>query len=478
MHASRFGSRPIPANSRLGAIRQGVVSRRQALLAISLAALLAGCSTGGDASEGPADADDSAQGGGDSGGDGQGGGGQGGDGQGGGGGADTTGGGAKPFAPVCDDKKPCATGKMCVDGVCAPEPSANAKTTLSDPSKDHTEAAEPLDLSCVGADLATTLKGLPTDKTVTVWGRVDRFGGGGITSAVEVAIFRAADFHPEACAGIDDPADAQACFGDASKVGKPLATAVSVDPLGAKAAGLDVESAKQDDEECDLGMHLQCPSGFVCDKVSGFPKCVAGHGVYAIEGVPLNTPLIFRSRAVDPKNANGWHDSYTWNVVLLEVALDAKGKATQPSKYLNKETIRFNPTIVGEGQWQLVPTTIGIVGGIYEGDGVIGGRVRDCGTSKRRSWPVSEAQVGLGVAPEGLSYFNDSELDPVPAKSAVSTDIIGRYAAVGVPAGPNRVAATGRVAGKVVSLGSADVVVIPNALVIVSFPGLTPHNTK
>ncbi len=460
MHSSRFGFRSTLADCRLAW-----------LVPLGLAAFFAACSTGGDASEGPADTDGGAQGGGDSGGS---------DGGGDGDGAksDAAGGAAKTFVPACGDKKPCATGKLCVDGVCAPEPSAGAKTTLRDPSKDHTMAAEPLDLSCVGVDLATTLKGLPTDKTATVWGRVDRFGGGGITSAVEVAVFRATDFHPEACAGIEDPADAQACFRDDSKVGKPLATAVSVDPTGAKAAGLDVVSAKKDDEECEIGVHLQCPSGFVCDKVSGFPKCVAGHGVYAIEGLPLNTPLIFRSRAVDPKNANGWHDSYTWNVVLLAGALDAKGETTQPSKYLNKETIRFNPTIVGEGQWQLVPTTIGIVGGIYEGDGVIGGRVRDCGTAKRRSWPVADAQVGLGVAPEGLSYFNDSELDPVPAKSAVSTDIIGRYAAVGVPAGPNRVAATGRVDGKVVSLGSADVVVIPNALVIVSFPGLTPHNTK
>jgi hypothetical protein len=395
-------------------------------------------------------------------------------------GGDTKGGGfAKVFTPVCGDGKgTCGSGKFCVEGVCAPKSGADDKTALRDPTKDNIATTEPINLDCVGISVAEVVKDLPKDKTAVLWGRVDRFGGGGITGKIEVAVFIAKDFHPEACSGIDDPADAQACFRDANKVGKPLLTGNSIDPDDAPAAGLDVTSKFPKNAECEKGVHLECPTGYVCDKVDGFPKCAKSHGVYAIEGVPLNTELIVRTRPVNANDANGWHDTYTWSTVLLSTHLDPTGEGEQPTKYIGKDTYRFNPTIVGEGQWQLVPSTIGIIGGIYEGDGVIGGRIRDCGTKDRRSWPITDARVGFGVAPEGLSYFNDSELDPVPAKNRTKTNIIGRYAAVGVPPGPNRVAVVGRIAGKQEVLGTADVFVIPNALVIISIPGMVPYNNK
>lgn len=394
-----------------------------------------------------------------------------------GGGASGDGGaGGVPLACAAD--KPCAAGKPCIDGVCAPLPGGNDQTALRDPLKGHSASAEPVALECVGKSLADQLQGLPAGGKAVLWGRVDRFGGGGVTANVEIAVFRAAEFHPEACAGIDDPEQAQACFRDPNKVGKPLATTVALDPAATEAAGLTRQSTHSAEQECDQGVHLQCPPGYVCDKVDGWVKCAKSHGVYAIPDVPLHEPLILRARAVQANDPNGWHDSYTWNVVLFAAHLDAKGAEHQPAGYVGKDTIRYNPTIVGEGQWQLVPSTIGIVGGIYEGDGVIGGRVRDCGTATRRAWPVVDAKVGFAVQPEGLSYFNDSDLDPVPAKSRTTTNVIGRYAAVGVPPGPNRVAVSGRIAGEVKSLGSADVYVIPNALVIVSLPGLVPHWNK
>ena len=310
-----------------------------------------------------------------------------------------------------------------------------------------------------------------------MWGRVDRFGGGAVTTDVDVAVFLAADFHPEKCAGIEEPADQQTCL-RSDKVGKPLVTVLSIDPDTAEAKGWNMPRPKKADEECDKGHHFQCPHGYVCDKIDGFPKCGKGHGVYALEGVPLNTRLVLRTRASKPNDPAGWHDTYTYDVVLFSTHLDAKTGGIQPTKYAGADTVLYNPTIVGEGQWQLVPSTIGIVGGIYEGDGVIGGRIRDCGTTDRRSWPISDARVGIGVPPEGISYFNDSELDPVPNKNRVTTNVVGRYAAVGIPPGPNRVAVLGQIDGKQVELGVQDVYVIPNALVIASMPGFIPHWNK
>ncbi len=381
------------------------------------------------------------------------------------------------FEPKCTADKGCKATEICISGVCVPKPAKDVKSQLTDPNNDNQPTTEKMDLSCVGKDLAEVIKDLPKGGKATMWGRVDRFGGGPVTTDVEVAVFLAADFHPEKCAGVEDPDEAQACFAS-DKIGKPIATVKSVDPDTAGTQGWLVERPKKAEAECDKGKHFQCPHGYVCDKIDGFPKCGKGHGVYAIEDVPLNTRLVIRTRASKANDPAGWHDTYTYNVVLFSTHLDDKGKDKQPSKYVDKDTVLYNPTIVGEGQWQLVPSTIGIVGGIYEGDGVIGGRIRDCGTKDRRSWPILDAKIGIGVPPEGISYFNDSELDPVPNKNRVTTNIIGRYAAVGITPGPNRVAVLGQVDGKTVELGIQDVYVIPNALVIASMPGFIPHWNK
>ncbi|MCO4764511.1 MAG: hypothetical protein KC502_23580 [Myxococcales bacterium] len=381
------------------------------------------------------------------------------------------------FVPKCETDAKCKSVESCIEGVCVPNPGKDDKTQLGDPTEDNGPTSEAINLECVGKDLDEVIGSLPKGKKATMWGRVDRFGGGPVTTDVEVAIFLAADFHPENCAGIEDPADSQACFAS-DKVGKPFATVISLDPDAVAKKGWDVTRPKKADEECNKGKHLECPHGYVCDKIDGFPKCGKGHGVFAVDDIPLNTRLVVRTRASKADDPAGWHDTYTYNVVLFSTHMDVKGAGTQPTGYEGKDTVLYNPTIVGEGQWQLVPSTIGIVGGIYEGDGVIGGRIRDCGTKDRRSWPITDARVGIGHPPEGMSYFNDSELDPVPNKSRVTTNIVGRYAAVGVPPGPNRVAVRGKIAGKATTLGVQDVYVIPNALVIASLPGYIPHWNK
>lgn len=381
------------------------------------------------------------------------------------------------FTPQCSDAKKCKSQQACVQGVCVPVPGADDKTQLNDPSKDNQPSSEAVNLDCVGKDLGDIIKDLPKGGKATLWGRVDRFGGGPVTTNIEVAVFLAKDFHPEQCAGIEDPTDQQACY-RSDKIGKPIATVVSIDPDTAATKGWDVKRPKKADEECNKGQHFECPHGYVCDKIDGFPKCGKGHGVYAIEDIPTNTRLVLRTRAANKDDPAGWHDTYTFNVVLFSTHLDDPKGGNQPTKYTGKDTMLYNPTIVGEGQWQLVPSTIGIVGGIYEGDGVIGGRIRDCGTKTRRSWPISDARVGIGMPPEGMSYFNDSELDPVPNKSRTTTNVVGRYAAVGIPPGPNRVAVLGKIGGKQVTVGVQDVYVIPNALVIASTPGFIPFWNK
>ncbi len=379
------------------------------------------------------------------------------------------------FTPACKIDSACGSNATCLDGVCVPKASPDKVTVISDPNKDNLPSSDPIELGCVGKSVEDEIKGLTGPQTVTMWGRVDRFGAGPITSAVEVAVFRLADFHPEACAGIADSDESDACYSDDGKVGKPLAKIVSVDPDAAQPVGWDVAAPKKAKEQCEH--HQDCPGGYECriDKAAGGKTCMSLHGVYAIEGVPTNTSLVIRVRKTVAKA--DWHDSYLWDIVLFSTRVDAKGAGKQPSKYVGQDTYRVNPTIVGEGQWQLVPHTMGF-DDIQDGHGVIGGRVRDCGNDKRGGWAIHNAKIGIGIPGQGIAYFNDEEDAPTPAKLVSSTDVLGRYAAVDIPAGANRVAASAWIGDKAVSLGHQDVYVVPNALVIVSLPGRIPVLNK
>lgn len=379
--------------------------------------------------------------------------------------------------PQCDDTTPCASGKFCAAGICVVAPATAKDADLTDPTNDYLPSSEAMQLGCVDQSTEAQLSGLAGPQSVTMWGRVDRFGGGPVTANIAISVFKLADFHPEVCTAIADD-DARAACLRSDKVGKPIAQGTSIDPslASAKSAGLDLASAKQDGDACSK--HLECPSGYECRKESGAVQkvCVKTHGIYAVEGVPTNTRLVIRVHGLNSKD--NWHDSYYWDVVLFSNRLDTVGTATQPVKYVGQDTYRTNPTIVGEGQWVLVPTTLGI-GEIPFGHGVIGGRVRDCGVpAGRGGWAIHGAKVGLAKLPKALAYFNDNEDDTVPVKSNAATDTLGRFAAVDLAPGPNRVAAVASVGGKTVSLGGVDVYVIPDALMIVSLPGRVPVLSK
>lgn len=381
------------------------------------------------------------------------------------------------YTPECCDETDCASGRICLEGVCAATLDPGIESVLTDPSDDDQPSDLAIETGCSGKTAAELSAGLPAGVSVVMWGRVDRFGGGGLTDAIEVAVFKAEDFHPEACEGVTGAKAIRACLHDEAKVGKPIAKVASVTPAAGVTMGWAVQSKHKEGEECTKDLHLECPLGFLCDKFDGFITCGMAHGVYALEAMPTNVRLVVRASAIDPDHPDGWRDSYVWNVILFSDRLDATGAATQPTKYIGKQTYRFNPTIVGKAQWALVPTTMSL-GKITAGNGVIGGRVRDCGKAERHSWPMYNAKVNAGVRGAGQSYFNDSESDTVPSKKRTTTNVLGRYAIINVKPGPNRVVVSGRVAGKDISLGRSDVYVVPDALVLASLPGYVPKLKK
>ena len=73
-----------------------------------------------------------------------------------------------------------------------------------------------------------------------------------------------------------------------------------------------------------------------------------------------------------------------------------------------------------------------------------------------------------------LGYFNDNEEETIPLLSRTATDIFGRFAAVDVPPGTNRVVAAISGSDGVESLGGEEIYVVPNSLLVVSLPGKQP----
>ena len=350
---------------------------------------------------------------------------------------DTGAGGPTKGPNACDDKAPCASGSQCSGGVCVLAPAAEAK--LTDNRTDEAVAGAP-NLDCVDVPLAAPAG----PATTTAYGIVDRFGGGRKTIGIEVSIFKASEWPPAECTA--KPIEEQKeCF---RTLPSPL-KAISTDPSAGSPA------LPQTCVE-----HLDCPPGHECttldNKISY--HCEPQFGLYEIPDVPTNTLLVIRSRNIEPTYESKWHDTYVYNSYLY-------ADKVKEGRY------RVNALMVSDGQWITVPSTLSVKGGIKKTHSAVGGRIRDCRTDARPGFTIGEAAVALETPGSATGYFNDDEDDTVPIANRTATDIFGRFAIVDVVPGKNRIAAAARVGAAVTTLGAEDLYIVPDALIVVAFPG-------
>ena len=355
----------------------------------------------------------------------------------------------KDFEQYCSPTAACANeAQSCntiegEDGLCVAKP--KVETTISDPFEEESTDKLP-DLSCVGQAWPA-----PTGKKVRLHGIVDRFGSGPVTTDITIKVFDAAKFHPEKCLGMG-PADTLACYQEIyDDKDSLLGTAVST-PVDKGAESDDCQETKD------------CPLGYECNDTTGFLACHEQFGLYEIKDMPTNTPVVVMTQPSEDE-MDSWHRTFLFHVVFLE-------------EFAQGDDYRYDPTIVGDGQWKTVPNPFNTQ--IKAGNGAIGGRVRDCATAGdagRASWYIYEATVGFGNEPSKIGYFNELEEDTLPVPSRSATNILGRYAGLDVVPGPNVITGTVLQDGKLVSLGSYPIYVFPSGLSIVSFPGAVPAIT-
>ncbi|MEC8025131.1 MAG: hypothetical protein VX223_14475 [Myxococcota bacterium] len=352
-------------------------------------------------------------------------------------------------ANSCESDDQCS-GATCASSVCVITPDSDS--VLTDNTTDEQVDDTP-NLDCVDVEWSSA-----TSETVTIYGIVDRFGAGRPTTGIEVSVFLASDWPPVDLA-IFEEGDTDAirnAFRNAST--QDGWTVLSTEPEASAAALPDACDGDRD-----------CPIGYECME-PGEPQsgCEPEFGLFEIANVPANVPLIIRATSKTGTSAfdNKWKDTYSYNLVASTAWAEDGNR------------VRMNALLVSDGQWQTVPNTLGLVGGIKGGNGAVGGRVRDCGTDARRGYTMSNVSIGLQKPGKATGYFNTSETDTVPLVGRNATNIFGRYTAVDVPSGPNRLAALAQIDGVLTSLGSESFYLVPDSLAVITLPGKVPVFNK
>jgi hypothetical protein len=377
--------------------------------------------------------------------------------------------GEKIYENSCSEEKKCKEGFTCIEKICLLTPKEESHIT---DYPEETPTNQSPNLDCV----ENPFEKPAGPEKVRLEGIVDRFGQGRLTFPIRISLMKLEDFHPEICEQISDETKRSECFynygnpeicasekdenkkADCMKtVGNPFAWAVSEDPDKTK-----------DDFDSDCQKHLDCGHGFECD--SKYGKCQKQYGKYKIDDVPTNTPIIIKSQAVE--FIDKWKNTFTWFVYLF--ADNAVKCENEGCEY----EYRLNATIVSDGQWESVPNTM-MIGNIKKGNSAIGGRVQDCRIAGQRvSWPMSNVTVMTGNPPVIVGYFTESEDDALPDPNRMSTNIFGTYAALDIVPGFNRIAGAVLAGSGVKSAGSVDLYIIPDALMIVNFPGRLSYIRK
>lgn len=375
----------------------------------------------------------------------------------------------------CGPDQGCDDGETCRDGVCVGDPVADRASRVTDPSTNMATEEGP-NLACVGQASETP----DGPDTTTLWGAVTRFGGGRKTFDIRVEVYRASAWNPlEACSGEADREDPECHL----EYGDPIATTLSepgdafvgapteCDGEGDCPDGFECRSVEDEGKSCEVSLpeecdiDADCPLGYECVKGDVGNECKEQFGLYKVEGVPTNTDLIVRSRPRDDAPdyvKDAWHHTYVFGIRLFADDVDADGRS------------RYDVTMVSDSQWILTPNSVG-ASPVPEERGIIGGRVRDCAVAgERRSWPFSEVSLGTARPAEQVVYFNDDEDDTVPLVDRRATNVLGRFAALNVAPGWNRLAGSVRTADGVQSAGSIELYVVPDALTIVTHPGERP----
>lgn len=343
------------------------------------------------------------------------------------------------FEGTCAAPPTCASGQTMTACTCLYEPKADdafatnrvgcdeldTMTTPRTPQDDYCEpggGGTTPNIACMMPGMYRT-RGTPMP--ITLYGVVDVFGNGPDAAMITVEVYRA---------------------NDDGTLGELVGSSAPSDPAHPCAT-----------EEVEYR--------------AGDPAGMRSLGYYEIAGVPTETPLILKQSGP----SDTWTDLYTYNFEISNAEVAASPAmdpmcATAPAA----PRFRYKARILAAADYDSIPLTAGLIGGVPPGNGAIAGEIHDCDDVR-----LEFAQIGVSPAPTTLTYFSSDPDNPLPdiGRLTDGTSRLGLYAGLDLPPGPVDVAAAARVGGQIVSLGWFRAQVFPDAVSVVTLRGLRPEQT-
>jgi hypothetical protein len=357
--------------------------------------------------------------------------------------------------------------------VCSRPPSQAAERTQCGEVKedcDSTGVVTP-NLAC----LTGTPPVLPPDPaTVTLEGFADVFSNGPSADGVRVQVFRAADITP--------------AITDLSQVTPIATTDLVLDATTVMTARAcpqennDPEELRGDcvlpDNDC-VGCDVAVDAPDFCYKTQCHPM-QRWEVYYSIPNVPTNTFLVIRTIGLDGAAVNP--DHVTWApLVQYNVFLSTADPACVLDPYKGDENCldqsgatpvyRLNANLLSRSDYETIPITAGLSGGVTPGHGAVAGEVHDCDDIR-----VGFAQIGFDPIPLRPIYFNGNPVMTLPEIGGAvrGTDRLGLFAGLDLPPGDVTVVALGDVGGTLTELGRFTARVFPNTVTTVGINGGKP----
>jgi hypothetical protein len=294
--------------------------------------------------------------------------------------------------------------------------------------------------------------------TVTVTGIVEVFSSGPSSDGVTVGVYDGGAI------------DAASTLDLAAPIGAPFTTqlnSTSVQTARACRTTLDNQLICQM-PTADCG--TQCPPVVNATQYCYQGVCQTGflrwELPYTITGIPTNRFLAIRTNGPGGAQDPTWGQLVQYNVYLstADPSCDATHTTNCFVAGASTPTYRLNINALSRGDYENIPTTAGLNGGIPAGHGAIAGEVDDCDDVR-----VSGAQVGTNPQSTTLTYFNGDPANTLPSvgRTPQGTDVDGLYAALDLVPGPVTVRAAGEVAGSTVDLGSFKAKIWPDSVSII-----------
>ncbi len=194
-------------------------------------------------------------------------------------------------------------------------------------------------------------------------------------------------------------------------------------------------------------------------------------GFFSVMLPATETPLILQTSG----EPGLWSSLYTYNFVVLND--DVVTGAPPSGACADTPTgarFEYRARVLARADYQSIPITAGLAGGVRAGNGAIAGEIHDCADVR-----LEYATVGVTGMPIAKVYFNDIADNPLPSVARTQgTSLLGLYAGLDIAPGPVDVAAIGYVDGRQVSLGWYRARIFPDAVTAVTLRGIRAHQIE